>query len=146
MALAHADSPTDALDGLDALISTAADAQIREWESSIERTVHVIALARAARRRGSRVLDACATRLGLTRPTLHAYALVGACWTEFELRRILSRRNAQGQPISAYHLERLARLPGTLRGDLLERVFRESLSVSALDSLLRRRSIGVTSP
>jgi len=92
-------------------------------------------LARAAHGRRVGSLDAmsvCAQAIGITRQTLQPFALIARCWTQEELRELLTRRDAHGRGLSSSHLVTLARIPRAARIRWIERALAESLDVRAL--------------
>jgi hypothetical protein len=89
---------------------------------------------------GSRLLEACAAALNITRQALHPYVLVAARWPLDDLGRTLRRRDVLDRCLSGSHVHLLARLPYRARQECIERVLCEGLSVRQLRDLILKSS------
>jgi hypothetical protein len=90
---------------------------------------------------GLRAVERMARALGRDKATLYHYAEVAAAWSAGDLEALLRRHNPHGQPLSWSHLVELAGVAPDRRGDLVEQVLREGLSVRALAAIVREPSL-----
>lgn len=124
---------------VDEAIVTVLDALAREHRARVERICRLVDLARRAATAAdpSAALSAAAGAVGLSRQTLHGYALVGLRFTNAEIVVLLDQRNSKGEPISLSHLEAVARNARTTQGVLLQQAMGECMTASKLRSTAR---------
>jgi hypothetical protein len=131
----------------DRIVSEVLDAMTREHRARVERICRLVELARAAAADpdASTALTVAARAVGLSRQTLHGYAVVGLRFTNMEIAELLDRRNAKGEPISISHIEAMARNGKTDQGLLLQRAILEAMTTSKLKRTARELR-GVAKP
>ena len=125
---------------MDAAIANVLDALAREHYARVHRICCMVTLARSAAtaQDPSAAMRAAARAVGLSRQTLHGYALVGRRFTNAEISILLNTPpNSRGGPISLSHLEAVARNTKTTQGLLLQQAIGEGMSASRLRGAAR---------
>jgi hypothetical protein len=120
---------------------TAAIAKVRDTLAAAERDdlaarhqVAVIVLdVKDTSKYGENAIERVEEEIGFDRATLYRYARVAEVWATKEFKDVSARTNSKGMPLSWSHWELLATLDdGRSRKSLVERSFKEALSVRAL--------------
>jgi hypothetical protein len=100
----------------------------------------VAEVKRAQSKYGAHAVEQLAGALRTNVHTLYRSASVAECWAQPELEAVLRRTTPRGQPLTWSHLVLLSGVPSSRRrGELLDQVLREALSVRELAALVHAR-------
>jgi DNA-binding response OmpR family regulator len=115
----------------------------RQHSMRLEYAYRMALLAQAVNGRGDMTVQACASAVGVSRPTLQSYMLLTTRWTPRSVRDLLERCDSRGRAITVSDLGRVAQAPVRVREQFVAQVLRDDFDLRRfLSQMLERAGEG----